>query len=236
MASAIIRHLIEDPLTLQMAMELEIRQTLTGHRYACRISVRTFLTSLSPVISRDPWVFMKAANAVCQLESPGGRTTVILLKEKDREKEKEKLKAAGADPLLSSSDSVRISENKGSEGQVKCSKAHKKVPVNLTQVVDHLREIVLAFPSVKSEEDFSANQNGMEVDEPTTNTKGKSKVDETRKAEMNNTSEKSAGLAKVTFVLKLLGDILLMYVHTAEVILRRDLVMSLHYLMVTYLI
>ncbi|CAI9088204.1 OLC1v1022471C1 [Oldenlandia corymbosa var. corymbosa] len=226
LASAIVRHLIEDPHTLQTAMELEIRQTLAGNRHSGRVSVRSFLTSLSPVISRDPGIFMKAANAVCQLESSGGRTTVILLKEKDREKEKEKLKVAGTEPLLSSSESVRISENKANDGLVKCSKAHKKVPVNLTQVVDHLLEIILAFPAVKSCEDIT-DQNAMEVDESTTKTKGKSKVDETRK-EMTSALEKSAVLAKMTFVLKLLSDILVLYVHTAGVILRRDFDMSQH--------
>lgn len=226
LASAIIRHLIEDPQTLQTAMELEIRQTLSGNRHAGRVSVRTFLTSMAPVVSRDPGVFMKAASAVCQLESSGGRTTIVLSKEKDREKEKEKQKASGVEAGIASNDSVRISENKMHDGPAKCSKAHKKVPVNLTQVVDHLLEIVLTFPIKKSEEDIAAYENAMEVDESTSKTKGKSKVDETRRAETHSFSEKSAGLAKVTFVLKLLSDILLMYVHAAGVILRRDIELS----------
>nr|XP_027062177.1 E3 ubiquitin-protein ligase UPL1 [Coffea arabica]XP_027064851.1 E3 ubiquitin-protein ligase UPL1-like isoform X2 [Coffea arabica] len=226
LASAIIRHLIEDPQTLQTAMELEIRQTLSGNRHVGRVSVRTFLTSMAPVISRDPGVFMKAATAVCQLESSGGRTTIVLSKEKDREKEKEKQKASGVEAGMASNDSVRISDNKMHDGPAKCSKAHKKVPVNLTLVVDQLLEIVLTFPLKKSDEDFAAYENAMEVDESTTKIKGKSKVDETRNAETNSFSEKSAGLAKVTFVLKLLSDILLMYVHTAGVILRRGIELS----------
>ncbi|KAL3503633.1 hypothetical protein ACH5RR_038082, partial [Cinchona calisaya] len=226
LASAIVRHLIEDPQTLQTAMELEIRQTLTGTHHACHISVRTFLTSMAAVISRDPGIFMKAATAVCQLESSGGRTTIVLAKEKDRAKEKEKPKASGAEPGKCSSDTVRIFDNKTHDGPGKCSKVHKKVPLNLTQVVDQLLEILSAFPSQKSEEDFAAYQNAMEVDEFTTKIKGKSKVDETREAEINSMSEKSAGLAKVTFVLKLLSDIVLIYVHAAGVILRRDIELS----------
>ncbi|KAL3508356.1 hypothetical protein ACH5RR_027757 [Cinchona calisaya] len=226
LASAIVRHLIEDPQTLQTAMELEIRQTLSGNRHAGRISVRTFLTSMAPVISRDPGVFMKAATAVCQLESSGGRTTIVLSKERDREKEKEKTKASGVEPGIPPSDSVRISDNKTHDGTGKCSKGHKKVPVNFSQVVDHLLEIISTVPSNKSEEDCTAYQNAMEVDESITKMKGKSKVDETRKSETNSISEKSAELAKVTFVLKLLSDILLMYVHAAGVILRRDLELS----------
>ncbi|XP_037491239.1 E3 ubiquitin-protein ligase UPL1 isoform X2 [Jatropha curcas] len=211
-ASAIVRHLIEDPQTLQTAMELEIRQTLSGNRHAGRTNSRTFLTAMAPVISRDPVVFMRAAATVCQLESSGGRTLVVLSKEK--EKEKDKSKASGAE------ESVRISESKVNDGSGKCAKGHKKVPANLTQVIDQLLDIILKYPLPKSEEGCASDLTSMEVDEPATKVKGKSKVDETRKKESD--SERSAGLAKVTFVLKLLSDILLMYVHAVGVILRRD--------------
>ncbi|KAH8518946.1 hypothetical protein H0E87_000697 [Populus deltoides] len=212
-ASAIVRHLLEDPQTLQTAMELEIRQTLSGNRHAGRFSPRTFLTSMAPVISRDPVVFMKAAAAVCQLESSGGRTFVVLSKEK--EKEKDKSKASGAE------ESVRISESKMHDGSGKCAKGHKKIPANLTQVIDQLLDIVLKYPLQKSQEGCVGDLNSMDVDEPATRLKGKSKVDEAKKTESE--SEISAGLAKVNFVLKLLSDILLMYVHAVGVILRRDL-------------
>lgn len=220
-ASAIVRHLLEDPQTLQTAMELEIRQNLSGNRHAGRVSARTFLTSMAPVISRDPMVFMKAAGAVCQLEASGGRTLVVLSKEK--EKEKDKSKASGVEAGLSSNECVRISENKTHDGSGKCSKGHKKIPANLTQVIDQLLDIVLKYPSPKNLEVGVSNLSSMEVDEPATKVKGKSKVDETVKSESE--SERSAGLAKVTFVLKLLSDVLLMYVHAVGVILKRDLEM-----------
>ncbi|XP_059440839.1 E3 ubiquitin-protein ligase UPL1 isoform X2 [Corylus avellana] len=220
-ASAIVRHLLEDPQTLQTAMELEIRQTLSGNGHAGRVSARTFLTSMAPVISRDSVVFMKAAGAVCQLETSGGRTFIVLAKEK--EKEKDKSKASGVEAGLSSNECVRISENKIHDGSGKCSKGHKKIPANLTQVIDQLLDIVLKYPSPKSQEVGVNNLSSMEVDEPATKVKGKSKVDETMKLESE--SERSAGLAKVTFVLKLLSDVLLMYVHAVGVILKRDLEM-----------
>lgn len=220
-ASAIVRHLLEDPQTLQTAMELEIRQTLSGNSHAGRVSARSFLTSMAPVISRDSVVFMKAAGAVCQLETSGGRTFIVLAKEK--EKEKDKSKASGVEAGLSSNECVRISENKIHDGSGKCSKGHKKIPANLTQVIDQLLDIVLKYPSPKSLEVGVNNLSSMEVDEPTTKVKGKSKVDETMKLESE--SERSAGLAKVTFVLKLLSDVLLMYVHAVGVILKRDLEM-----------
>ncbi|GKV14839.1 hypothetical protein SLEP1_g25650 [Rubroshorea leprosula] len=220
-ASAIIRHLLEDPQTLQTAMELEIRQTLSGNRHGGRVSPRTFLTSMAPVICRDPVVFMKAAAGVCQIESSGGRTFVVLCKEK--EKEKDKSRASGVELGLSPNESLRIPENKVHDGSGgKCSKGHKKIPANLTHVIDQLLEIVLKYPSPRSQEDYARDFTSMEVDETATKVKGKSKVDETGKIE----SERSAGLAKVTFVLKLLSDILLMYVHAVGVILKRDSEMS----------
>nr|DAD23683.1 TPA_asm: hypothetical protein HUJ06_025146 [Nelumbo nucifera] len=222
-ASAIIRHLLEDPQTLQTAMELEIRQTLSGilSRHAGRLSPRTFLTSMAPVITRDPVIFMRAAAAVCQLDSSGGRTNVVLLKEKD--KEKEKSKASGAESGISSNECVRMSENKLHDGSGKYSKGHKRIPANLTQVIDQLLEIIMSYPSPKKQEEFTSTSVPMEVDEPVMKEKGKSKVDEMKKVDSDCLSERSAVLAKVTFVLKLMSDILLMYVHAVGVILKRDL-------------
>ncbi|XP_076889696.1 E3 ubiquitin-protein ligase UPL1-like [Bidens hawaiensis] len=210
-ASAIIRHLIEDPQTLQTAMELEVRQALSGSRHGGRVPPLAFLTSMAPLISRDPEVFMKATTAVCQLDTTGGRTVVVLSKEKEKEKDKPKSQGVEISP-----------ENKSQDGPVKCGKAQKKIPANLTQVVDHLLEIVMKYPSL--EEECGRSDNPMEVDGNAVN-KGKMKVDDTPK-EVDNPSEKTAdGLAKVTFVLKLLSDILLMYVHAVGIILKRDLEM-----------
>ncbi|KAK6934616.1 HUWE1/Rev1, ubiquitin binding region [Dillenia turbinata] len=225
LASAIVRHLLEDPLTLQTAMEFEIRQTLSGGRHAGRITTRTFLTSMAPVIARDPSVFMRAAAAVCQLESSGGRTVVVLSKE--REKEKDKTKTSGVELAVPSNECVKISESKLHDGSGKCSKGHRKIPANLTQVIDQLLEIILKFPQQKNLEDcLNASGSAMEVDEPITKVKGKTKVDEISKIDSDSQSERSAGIAKVTFVLKLLSDILLMYVHAVGVILKRDSEMS----------
>ncbi|KAL0306246.1 UNVERIFIED_CONTAM: E3 ubiquitin-protein ligase UPL2 [Sesamum radiatum] len=196
LASAIVRHLLEDPQTLQTAMELEIRQTLSGSRHGGRISARTFLTSMAPVISRDPGVFMRAVAAVCQLESSGGRCIIMLSKDKD--KEKEKLKASGIDTGISTNECIRITESKAHDGSIKYSKVHKKVSANLTQVIDYLLEIVSTYPSHNGEDDCTSHPSAMDVDEPTNKMKGKS---------------------------KLLSDILLMYVHVVGVILRRDLEM-----------
>ncbi|XP_038983602.1 E3 ubiquitin-protein ligase UPL1-like isoform X2 [Phoenix dactylifera] len=220
LASAIIRHLIEDPQTLQTAMELEIRQTLAGtlSRHAGRLSPRIFLTSMAPVISRDPEIFMRAAAAVCQLETSGGRTNI-----REKEKDKDKLKGTGTESGVPSNEPVKMPENRPNDTPGKCSRSHKRVPANLSQVIDQLLEIVMSFPSAKKIGDGINSPTPMEVDEPTTKEKGKSKVDETKKMDGDNLSERSALLAKLTFVLKLMSDILLMYVHAVSVILKRDM-------------
>nr|GEW13146.1 E3 ubiquitin-protein ligase UPL1-like [Tanacetum cinerariifolium] len=87
------------------------------------------------------------------------------------------------------------------------------------EVVDHLLEILMKYPSLNPEENCNRSDNAMEIDNSVAN-KGKSKVDDTKK-ELDSVSEKSAGLAKLTFVLKLLSDILRMYVHAVGIILRR---------------
>ncbi|KAK4767786.1 hypothetical protein SAY87_002927 [Trapa incisa] len=208
--SAIIRHLLEDPQTLQTAMELEIKQTLTSSRHGGRVPPRTFLTSMASVISRDPTLFMKAASAVCQLESSGGRAFVML-------KERDKSKSSASETGLT----LHESGNKMQDGILKCSKGHKKVPANFTQVIDQLVDIVLKFPSLEGQEDSLSGLTLMEVDEPDSKVKGKAKVDGSKK--IDSESDRSAGLAKVTFVLILLSDILLMYAHAVGVILKRDL-------------
>ncbi|MQL77497.1 hypothetical protein Taro_009904 [Colocasia esculenta] len=220
LASAIVRHLLEDPQTLQTAMELEIKQTLLGSlsRHAGRLSPRLFLTSMAPVIARDPTVFMRAAAAICQLESSGGRTNIILHKEKDREKPK----SSGAEGGIPSSEYIRMPESRLSDAPTKCSRSHKKVPVILSQVIDQLLEIIMSYPPSRKSEDNINSFTLMDIDEPTGKDKGKSKVDELKKLDCDNVSEKSALLAKVTFVLKLMSDILLMYVHAVGVVLKRD--------------
>lgn len=221
LASVIIRHLLEDPQTLQTAMELEIRQTLTGshNRQAGRLQPRTFLTSMAPVLSRDPEIFMKAAAAVCQLESSVGRMSIVLSKE--REKDKDKLRTSGNDVVAPSSEPVRLSDNKSNDTPGKYNRSHKRVPANLYQVIDQLLEIIMSYPSVKKSEECTSSSTPMEVDGPIMKQKGKSKVDEIGMV-LGNPSERFSWLTKVTFVLKLMSDILLMYVHAVGVVLRRD--------------
>ncbi|KAK1316360.1 E3 ubiquitin-protein ligase UPL1 [Acorus calamus] len=71
-------------------------------------------------------------------------------------------------------------------------------------------------------EECDSSSTLMEVAESSIKDKGKSKIDDLKKANFKSPSEKSEDLAKVTFILKLMSDIILMYVHATEVVLKRD--------------
>ncbi|CAA6672443.1 unnamed protein product [Spirodela intermedia] len=218
LASAIVRHLLEDPHTLQTAMELEIKQTLMGSlsRHAGRLSPRLFLTSMAPVISRDPTIFMRAAAAVCQLESSGGRISVVICKEKEREK----TKSSGAEGVVISNECIKMSDGRLNDPPTKYSRSQKKVPAVLSVVIDQLLEIIMSYPQSSKNEDDVGSFSLMDINESTLRNKGKSKVDE-MSLDSDNLSEGSA-FAKVTFALKLMSHILLMYMHAVGVVLKRD--------------
>ena len=67
-------------------MEAEIKQALvtTLARQMGTLSPRMFLTTMAPVICREPTVFMQAAAAVCQVEKVNGRQTVVLKENKEK--------------------------------------------------------------------------------------------------------------------------------------------------------
>lgn len=86
LVASVIRHILEDPHALQQAMEAEIKQALvtTLARQMGTLSPRMFLTTMAPVICREPNVFMQAAAAVCQVEKLNGRLTVVLKENKEK--------------------------------------------------------------------------------------------------------------------------------------------------------
>ncbi|EFJ18137.1 ubiquitin-protein ligase, UPL1 [Selaginella moellendorffii] len=206
-AGAIIRHLMEDPQTLLLAMESEIRHCFTvAARQNGRVSPRLFLSTLAPVLTRDPAMFMQAAANVCQLDSSnGGRLTITLVKE-EREKEKDKEKAT---------EKGKEKERQGSRGEVAAriqdrgGKSHKRVPHSFSRVIDQLLEVILHYPSGKGGDGTS-----MEIDKKLEKTSCETE------ALLEAAGRAAAG--KVSFILKLMTEILLMYSSSVSVVLRRD--------------
>ncbi|KAI9201569.1 hypothetical protein LWI28_025432 [Acer negundo] len=250
-AATIIRHVLEDPQTLQQAMESEIKHTLVAaaNRHSSghsrhpngRITPRNFLLNLSSAISRDPMIFMQAARSVCQVEMVGDRPYVVLLKDRDKdkskEKEKEKEKASDKDKTQTNDGRVSLggmnSTVPGSghgrlhDSNSKIVKGHRKSPQSFINVIELLLDSVTAFvPPMKDDvmtDVIVDTPSSSDMDIDVTAVKGKGKAIATVSGENEVSSQDaSASLAKIVFILKLLTEILLMYSSSVHILLRRD--------------
>ncbi|CAL8997564.1 unnamed protein product [Prunus brigantina] len=243
-AATIIRHVLEDPQTLQQAMEFEIRHNLVAaaNRHSNgRVSPRNFLSSLSSAISRDPVIFMRAAQSICQVDMVGERPYIVLLKdrEKDKSKEKEKEKDKSLDKektlmadgkaALGNLNSVASGNGHGKvhDSNSKSAKVHRKYPQSFVCVIELLLDSVCTYVPPSKDNVVvdvlhdTPSSTDMEIDVAAIKGKGKAiaSVSEDNEA---GTQEAPASLAKVVFVLKLLTEILLMYASSAHVLLRKD--------------
>ncbi|KAM6543817.1 hypothetical protein CsatB_008264 [Cannabis sativa] len=241
-AATIIRHVLEDPQTLQQAMEFEIRHSLVAaaNRHSNgRVSPRNFLSSLSSAISRDPVIFMRASQSVCQVEMVGERPYVVLLKDRDKDKSKEKDKSVEKEKLILSDGknalgnintaSSGYGNGKVNDSNIKSVKAHRKYPQSFVNVIELLLDSVCAYvPPLKDDivTDVPLDNplvTDMDIDVAAVKGKEKGKAIATASEDKETINkEASASLAKVVFVLKLLTEILLMYASSAHVLLRRD--------------
>ncbi|CAN1825834.1 E3 ubiquitin-protein ligase UPL2 [Linum perenne] len=234
-AASIICHVLEDPQTLQQAMESEIRHSLVAaaNRHSNgRVTPRNFLTNLSSVISRDPVTFMQAARAVCQVEMVGERSYIVLLKdrEKDKNKEKEKDKDKTLEKerahsnerkhaLGNNTTSAGSGHGKLSDTNSKGAKANRKSPQSFVHVIELLLDSIIGF--VPPSKDEKPSLNDMDIDVAAVKGKGKAVATMSEANEVSS-QEASASLAKIVFILKLLTEIVLMYSSSVHVLLRRD--------------
>ncbi|KAJ8747983.1 hypothetical protein K2173_013121 [Erythroxylum novogranatense] len=245
-AGTIFRHVLEDPQTLQQAMESEIKHSLVAaaNRHSNgRVTPRNFLLKLSSVISRDPVIFLQAAKSVCQVEMVGERPYVVLLKdrEKDKTKEKEREKASEKDKTSIMDGKVALgSMNKMSPGSghgklhdpsLKSAKAHRKSPQSFLNVIELLLDSVSSFlPPVKYDatpdmQHDVPSSTDMDIDIAAIKGKGKAVAIMSEGTETSS-EEASALLAKLVFILKLLTEILLMYSSSVNVLLKKDAELS----------
>ncbi|KAF8377410.1 hypothetical protein HHK36_030787 [Tetracentron sinense] len=243
-AATIVRHILEDPQTLQQAMESEIRHSFmaaTNRHPNGRLTPRNFLLNLASVISRDPAVFLQAAQSLCQIEMVGERSYIVLLKERDKDKGKEKAKEK---EKASEKDKQQITDGKTPSGEMssiasgngqgkfpesnsKNVKVHRKSPQSFTSVIELLLDSVITFvPSMKDEamiDGFLDTPSLADMDIDVSSSKGKGKAIATvsEESETNN-QDASVSLAKTVFILKLLTEIILTYASSVHILLRRD--------------
>ncbi|XP_020222235.1 E3 ubiquitin-protein ligase UPL1 [Cajanus cajan] len=242
-AASIVRHVLEDPQTLQQAMESEIKHSLVvaSNRHPNgRVNPHNFLLNLASVISRDPAIFMQAAQSVCQVEMVGERSYIVLLKDRDKdkakEKEKEKDKSSEKDRVQNSDGKVVLGNTnpapsgngngKIHDSNTKSAKSHRKPTQSFINVIELLLESICTFvPPLK--DDIASNvlpgtPSSTDMDIDVSMVKGKGKAIATVSEGNENSQEASASLAKIVFILKLLTEILLMYSSSVHVLLRRD--------------
>ena len=136
----ILRHLIEDPSTLQMAMEAEI------HYYwkqigARELSPKDFLTIFSHLLNRDREVFFQAVENTCQynaksirekpLDKVGDKNTSVVVDKSSEKSEKSSEKAEKSEKLEKPSKSkANISIDK--------SRSHHKISKGLISIIEYL--------------------------------------------------------------------------------------------------
>ncbi|ONM32422.1 E3 ubiquitin-protein ligase UPL1 [Zea mays] len=241
-ASTIIRHILEDPHTLQQAMELEIRHSLVtaANRHTNpRVTPRNFVQNLAFVIYRDPVIFMKAVQSVCQIEMVGDRPYVVLLKDREKERSKEKDKdksvdkdkATGAVAKVVSGDTAAGSpanaQGKQSDLNSRNVKSHRKPPQSFVTVIEHLLDLVMSFVPPPRPEDqadvVSGTALSSDMDIDCSSAKGKGKAVSVPPEESKHAiQESTASLAKASFFLKLMTDVLLTYTSSIQVVLRHD--------------
>ena len=86
LASSILRHALEDPGTLQAAMESEIHATMNAPGMAQvslprgRATLRHFINATLPVFAREPTCFLSAMEKCAAVEEANGRRVVVLRK------------------------------------------------------------------------------------------------------------------------------------------------------------
>ncbi|PPD77872.1 hypothetical protein GOBAR_DD25184 [Gossypium barbadense] len=239
-AASIIRHVLEDPQTLQHAMEAEIKHNLVAmaNRHSNgRVSPRNFLVNLSSVVSRDPVIFMQAVKSVCQVEMVGDRPYVVLIKDRDKDKSKEKEKGSEKDKSQQidgkgnlcnvNSAGPGIGHGKFNDLNSKSVKMHRKSPQSFVNVIELLLDLVVSFiPPLTEDINMKAHGDAppstdMEIDVAAIKGKGKAIASLSLENEVSS-QDVSASLAKIVFIFKLLTEILLMYASSVHVLLRRD--------------
>ncbi|KAL0793741.1 hypothetical protein Bca101_065118 [Brassica carinata] len=197
-AASIIRHVLEDPQTLQQAMESEIKHalaTLSNRHSNPRISPRNFLLNTLHHISERKE------------------------KSKDKEKDKDKDKDRADKEKSQTSNEVATTTPSGSSK----AKVYRKPPQSFIAVVELLLDSMCNFIPPAKDDMVEGDSTSADMDIDLASIKGKGKAVAATPEEKKALSQDiSASLAKTVFILKLLSEMLLMYSSSIHTILRRD--------------
>jgi hypothetical protein len=176
LVGSILRHVLEDPQTLQTCMQTEIRalySSLMARSNGRPLSLRAFLSSSATLAQRDPLVFSRALCACCHVNDSDGRRYIHLTDKKD---EKVLPVAAGEQQNAAKSDGItNDSSSELPKSLPVCKgKSVSKLPEASTQLIGILVEQMFALipsrtsPAVATSSFPSgadAGSQGMEVDQ-----------------------------------------------------------------------
>eukprot|EP00798_Chlamydomonas_sp_ICE-L_P016841 gene16841-23121_t len=134
----ILRHILEDPETLESWMEAEIRNFFSQRSaFQHMSSLGTFLNALSRVYNREPVVFFKTATRVCELNMVVGSDRMIRLKSKPKD-------ASSAMPPPPPPPPPGTAARPDATAP-KPPAGKKHVPASFVEVINSLVEVILSY-------------------------------------------------------------------------------------------
>ena len=248
----ILRHLMEDDVTLRAAMEAEIKSLLLRRprspsflsRYENDVNasmpLRSFFSNMAPVAARNPNVFLEATESVCEFRAVrtlgGSQKTVIKLKSRHNQSEDRQKSQDGKE------DKTKEDTVKGEEasGEIKASAA-SKIDEKAVNEKNHMqtprtankgtvKKISSCIVDVMDAllEVLMRYKGGPVL--PRSDAGDKKSKSETEESSLEKESDSSdqilsssqAEAALQNFVLRLVGDMILTYQHCINVVLKRD--------------
>ena len=218
--AALLRHILEDPATLRLAMEAEIRGAFAAPnlvRAGCRVSPRSLLAHLAHVMGRDPATFCDALCAVTTVdESHGGRVMLVLVPKEQQAQQQAQADAAA--PGAGSNATAGEAPAPVAPATASTRKAAGKVASSFVSVIDALVGLVCAYPLAP---DIPA-PDSMNVDVPAATAAPPPPSEPASAPQPPSPSPADLAAGRAGFALRCLTDCLLLYHSTAAVLLRRD--------------
>ena len=226
LASSILRHALEDPGTLQAAMESEIHATMNAPGMAQvslprgRATLRHFINATLPVFAREPTCFLSAMEKCAAVEEANGRRVVVLRKTGEQNTAAAKSEtgkdAAGKDAGKVSAQTPAPKGGAKASDRATTPKSHgksrgSKPPPTFAAVIDALVNAVLAYPP-------PAGLVPMDADEAADASDADAGAGSGEKVPPAPT----LAAVRASLALRLLTDFALVYVAVAGQLLRRD--------------
>ena len=146
LVGSILRHVLEDPQTLQACMQVEIRALLTSlmSRNSGRaLSLKAFLSASAALAQRDPLIFSRAVCACCHISDNDSRRLIHLTEKKEEKAVLNSVVEHAQKADLSNTDSS--SELPNSKALFGKAKNIGKLPEASTQLIGILVEQMFAL-------------------------------------------------------------------------------------------